>query len=39
MNNNISFKKMCFSICGQIMAAILVYFCYKYVKKYYKKNL
>jgi glycerol uptake facilitator-like aquaporin len=37
MNNNISFEKMCFSICGQIIATILVYFCYKYVKKHYLK--
>jgi glycerol uptake facilitator-like aquaporin len=36
MNNNISFEKMCFSIFGQIIAVIFVYFCYKYIKKYKK---
>lgn len=39
MNNDISFEKMGFSICGQLLGAVLAYFYYKYIKKYYSTKL
>jgi glycerol uptake facilitator-like aquaporin len=39
MNKDITMEKMSFSICGQLLGAIMAYFYYQYIKKYYSNKL
>jgi glycerol uptake facilitator-like aquaporin len=39
MNKDITMEKMGFSICGQLLGAVMAYFYYQFIKKYYSNKL
>lgn len=39
LNKDITMEKMGFSICGQLLGAIMAYFYYQLIKKYYSNKL